>query len=246
MAQDALVPVGPDEQKLASAALALTGKVKAELATQEDYSFAAEVLKEVKSTAAAWEKLRVDLTAPILASKRNIDDRFKERALQLEKDEKTLKTAIGGYLAREEEKRQAEQRRLQAEADAKAEAERKRLQAEADAKAKADKDRLLAEARKADTPEAKAALKEQAKATAAPVVQVEAAKVEVKSTVAPVKGVSTRTVWHYEVTDFAALPDGYKIKNDALLNETVKKLGEGALIPGVRVWSTREVVGAKA
>ncbi len=238
-------PIGADEQKLTGDALALASTVRTEIATQEDYSQAAEVLKQVKGMAAKLEAKRKELTGPLLAIKAKIDGFFKEPIDKLAAVEKALKAGVGGYLAREEEKRQAEQHRLQAEADAKAEEERKRLQAEADAKAKAEKDRLLAEARKADTPEAKAALKEQAKATAAPVVQVEAAKVEVKSTVAPVKGVSTRTVWHYEVTDFAALPDGYKVKNDALLNDTVKKLGGDTLIPGVRVWSEQTVVGAK-
>lgn len=43
----------------------------------------------------------------------------------------------------------------------------------------------------------------------------------------------TVKTWHFEVTDFAALPDQYKLSNDSMIRKVVQA---GASIPGVRAW----------
>lgn len=47
---------------------------------------------------------------------------------------------------------------------------------------------------------------------------------------------STRETWTYEVTDFKALPDEYKMPDTVLLNNTAKKYHNEKVIPGVRFY----------
>ena len=47
----------------------------------------------------------------------------------------------------------------------------------------------------------------------------------------------TLTVWKYEITDFALLPNEYKIADTALLNATIKKHHADKIIPGVRIYA---------
>jgi len=43
--------------------------------------------------------------------------------------------------------------------------------------------------------------------------------------------------WKYEVVDFAALPDTYKVADTALLNDTAKKHHDTKQVPGVRFYN---------
>jgi hypothetical protein len=47
---------------------------------------------------------------------------------------------------------------------------------------------------------------------------------------------STRETWTYEVTDFKALPDEYKMPDTVLLNNTAKKHHDNKTVPGVRFY----------
>lgn len=80
----------------------------------------------------------------------------------------------------------------------KAEAEQRKLQAAADAKARAERARLEADAMKLKTPELRAERLAQAEAIVAPVVTVAAP-------VVATPGASTRETWVARVTDMAAL-----------------------------------------
>ena len=51
-----------------------------------------------------------------------------------------------------------------------------------------------------------------------------------------------RDVWKYEVTDFAALPDEYKVVDTAMLNSIAKKHHGWKQIPGVRFYSEPGIV----
>lgn len=48
-------------------------------------------------------------------------------------------------------------------------------------------------------------------------------------------------IWSFEITDFAALPDEYKIANEALIRSVVRELKGLSNIPGVKAIMTKDV-----
>jgi len=52
---------------------------------------------------------------------------------------------------------------------------------------------------------------------------------------------STRETWTYEVTDFKALPDEYKMPDTVLLNNTAKKHHDNKTVPGVRFYKVDSI-----
>jgi hypothetical protein len=54
------------------------------------------------------------------------------------------------------------------------------------------------------------------------------------------KGESTRKVAKFEVTDFKALPNEYKLPNETKIRQVVNALKMDANIPGVRVWEEEQ------
>lgn len=116
----------------------------------------------------------------------------------------------------------------------KAEAERRRLQAEADERARREREALEKRAAAAKKPETKERLMEQAEAVAAPViaVAVEAPKIA---------GIATRKTWKAEIVDleaflrFAVESKRYDliVPNTKVIDSLAKGLKERASLPGV-------------
>lgn len=52
----------------------------------------------------------------------------------------------------------------------------------------------------------------------------------------------TRNTWKAEVTDFALLPDEYKLPNMSMLNTAARGYKDQRTIPGVRIWNDRSIV----
>lgn len=108
------------------------------------------------------------------------------------------------------------------------EAAKRALEAEANAAAEAERARLLAESEKA----AQAGDFSTAKALVLATTEVKMETVETTR----LENTAFRDEWLYEVTDFDALPRGYKTVDHAALRASVKALKGSANIPGVRVW----------
>ena len=166
------------------------------------------------------------------------------------------KRAIMAYDKIEEDKRIAEQKRLQAEADEKARRERAKIEAEvtrqraiqAEAEAKAaeafkaaetasneEKRRLLKIAQaaevKAEIAEAKADVKtETAAAISAPIIEV--AKV-----METPKGQSVRQIWKFRVIDSTLIPREYLSINEMALNAFAKATKGAVKLPGVEFYA---------
>lgn len=68
-------------------------------------------------------------------------------------------------------------------------------------------------------------------------------KVHVPTVVRADAGTSgMRDNWTYEITDFAVLPNEYKVPNTSLLNSLAKSVKDTRAIPGLRIYNDRVVV----
>lgn len=216
--------------------------------TNAEYTAAGEELKRIKAKAKELEAQRVGMTKPLDETKKRIMDWFRDPLQFLADAESSIKRAIGSY--------EAEQRRLQQEAEkAAAEAarkERERMEAEAAkaeqaAREKREKEEVKARALEAQgraaEAEAKRKAAEEAEALrmreadakraaaasmpAAPVVHFEQPKVA---------GVSSRKAWKFEIVDAEQLPREFLMPNEKAIGGVVRSLGGKANIPGVRVY----------
>lgn len=217
--------------------------------TAAQYTAAGEELKRIKAKAKELEAQRVGMTRPLDETKKRIMDWFRDPLQYLADAESSIKRAIGAY--------DAEQRRLQQEAEkAAAEAarkERERMEAEAaraEQAAREKREREEAKAReleaKGRAAEAEAKRKAAEEAEAARLREAEAKRAAAASMpTAPVvhfeqpkvAGVSSRQVWKFEIADAAQLPREYLIPDEKAIGAVVRALGERASIPGVRVYA---------
>jgi len=160
----------------------------------EQYQGAADFLKQLKDA----QKKVTDFFSPI---KKKAHDAWKsitakesEVLTPLKDAENTVKGKMLTYQRQEEEKRQAEQRRLQAEADE---------------RARKDRERLLKHAESLKTPEKQEEYRQAAEEVQAPVVTVQ-------SEAPRVAGISTRKTWKAEVINKKAFVEA-ALKDDNLL-----------------------------
>lgn len=187
----------------------------------------------------------------IVANEKGFTDR-------LDAFEAAGKRAIIKYDQAEEEKRLAEQRRLQAIADEQARKEREKAEAEArrqrqieeEARQKAEaarraaeaadaveREKLLREAEAADRKAATAAAKADAKievstAVVAPVVQISPVATKLK-------GESTREIWKWRCINISLVPDNYKIINESMLNKLAVATKGAVPIPGIEFYTEK-------
>lgn len=143
------------------------------------YQNAADFLKSLKSS----QKKVLDFFSPM---KKKAHETWKAICLRekqiiepIQKCETTIKQKMVHYQAAEEQRRQAEEQRLQAEAEARAEKERQRK---------------LKEAEKLKTPELKDQRITEAESIEAPVITVQPETPKVS-------GISTRRTWKAKITD---------------------------------------------
>jgi hypothetical protein len=137
--------------------------------------------------------------------------------------EDAARKALKVYDDAEEEKRLAEQRKLQAEADE---------------KARKEKERLEREAAKLKTPELREERLAQAAAVVAPVV-----------TVAPMaekqKGESTRKIWKARVVDAAKVPRQWLMVNEKALDAYAKATKGVSPVSGVEFYEESQLAIGK-
>jgi hypothetical protein len=173
----------------------------------------------------------------------------------LDAAEKSVKAAIGGYLAEQERLRVAEETRLRREAEAAAEKERKRL-ADEQAKAEADAARLAQESaaavktadplKIAEAEIAQAEAEQAAQESQTQLAAVVAAPVYVAPTVPAVRGQSVSKTWKARVVNLPELVrfigasgaiiencERFLTANDAGLNQYARAMQHKAALPGV-------------
>lgn len=191
--------------------------------TPAQYIETVETLKRLKS-------MRQKVVEFFLPSKTKAHETHKEIVKnektftdRLDSVERLAKPALVGYDRREEDKRMAEQRRLQQEADARARKERERL------------DKLAEKAQARGDVEKAQDFLDRSETVAAPVV-------EVASKVPEVSGVANRKTWKAEIIDLNAfmifvhknMRDDLVTPNEKVLDQYAKAMRERAVMAGVR------------
>ena len=180
---------------------------------------AAALLRDLKGLQKMAEQAQKSLTQPLEHEKKSIIAWFRQRIVdRLDQGERKLKMAIGAYQQEQERIRREAQRA----ADELARKEREKLEKRA----------ALAAAKGQE--EKAATLAEQAQTVVAP-VQMEAPKLT---------GISTRTVYRFEITDPALVPREYLVVDESRIRKVVQALKSDCQIPGVRVYAEQALAAA--
>lgn len=192
-----------------------------------------------------------DMKEKAFKAHRAISAAEKAETDKLDAFERAGKMAIMQYDEAENQKRLAEQRRLQAIEDERVRKEREKASQEATRQAEIEKQarekaeaarraaeeagaakraKLLAEADAADRKAAAAAVKSENAATTAaeivaPIVQVQAP--------AKLSGESVREIWRWKVKDLVAVPREYLILNETMLNKFAVATKGAISVPGI-------------
>jgi dGTP triphosphohydrolase len=88
--------------------------------SEEEYTQCGDTIKVLKFKVKKLEEKRKELTAPILAAKKNIDDNFKTITEPLEEVISKIESEMKVFWRADQERKNAEQKRLEAEAIEKA------------------------------------------------------------------------------------------------------------------------------
>lgn len=184
---------------------------------------AAELLSKVAKVVKYGDKLRLDTSLPYRQSTDAINAEFKEVISPVVGVEKRLREEVENYEAKVE--LEAEEAKLKHEKEVR-EAEQKQREAEEEAKRKAE------EAEKAGEPEPEP---EPAPPPPPPPPPPPAPPTGTRKT--STGSVGRRETWHYEVMDFAEVPDDLKSLNQAEATRRVRA-GERS-IPGLRIYSKK-------
>ncbi len=187
-----------------------------------DYQNAVEILKRVKGSRQQVVEFFADMKDRAYRSWKGIVATEKQFTDRLDTVEKQAKTACLVYQRAEEEKRLAEQRRLQAEADERARREQEKLMRQAEKAAEKGRE------------EKAEALREQAASVIAPVVEV--------STAAPkVEGTSVRKTWKARVTEIGQVPREFLVVNQQALDAFAKATKGSVKLPGVEFFEEQSL-----
>ena len=200
-------------------ALEASGRIKA-IGTVADLDAAAAALTKIKSLTRTVEDSRKEVKAPVLEVGKRIDATAKDYLAPLEAEAKRLSVIVGAY--QEAARRKAEKEREEAaKAQAAALAEMNAKQAEA-----------LAQGDEAAADAARAEAADKIAASQLAVIEAEGPKPE---------GIVTRTSWKFEVLDINQLhrsrPELCVIEPNNAAIRAVVKASNGAMIPGLRIWS---------
>lgn len=233
------------------------------IVTPVQYAEAGDQLKTIKAVAKRVEDFFGPMKRNAAATHKAICARENELLKPLGDAEKLAKAAMVTYTRAEEEKRIAEQRRLQAIADeaamrerqkAEAEAARQRqLEAEARAKAEAarkaaeeasaaERKKLLAAAAAADRKAEAASIKAEAQVETAAAVM--APVVQIASRTEKVAGLSTRKAWKFRVVNPLLVPREFLIIDEQRLQKYAAAMKEQAQVAGVEFY-TDDILSAR-
>ena len=190
---------------------------------QNSYEMASGILRGVKGLIKQVEDSYNPIVSKALSAHREAIAQRDKYLNPLKKIELAVKNRISGYLDECEQKRRAEEIRLQSEAEEKARKEKEKLEARAE---------KWAEKGKTEKAEA---LKEQAE-------QVEAIVPTVSPIVQKVEGQSTRKVYKARVVDFSILSNDYKIVNQQLLDSIARNTKGQQKIAGVEYYEEMVLV----
>lgn len=193
--------------------------------SSEKYRIAAEDVKLIKAKAKILDDTKKSLTRPIEESKKKIIALFKKPLDFLKQAEMFVKKAMVLWDTEQEEKRQAEERRL-AEIQQK-EAEKLWQRAEKEAarieSLKTEKARETARAKAAE-------LKAEAEATVAVVSVVESKAEEIS-------GISKRKDWKFRIINAEDIPREYLIPDEKYIGQIVRASKGKKEIPGIEIYS---------
>lgn len=208
------------------AALTQHGKANATINDDRTLGDVGENVKMARALTRSAEDKRVETTAPFLLGQRTVMAWVKKWTLPIEGAIEPLQRAMNDYGDRKDRAARAEALRQQQEAEKKA-AEA----AEAASKALRDNNQAAASAALDDVVDADA---EQIEAAAV----LDSRPAETTRTYGTYGGVmSGQRTWGWKVTDFAALPDEYKMVNEDMLKAKAKTRDPSgkptAVIPGI-------------
>lgn len=227
------------------------------VANATDYEVAGLELKRVKDAQKKLDELRKNMTRPLDAAKKAIMDFFRGPEDKLARAEAGIKRAMVTYQDEQERIRREEQRKLEEAARR----ERERLEAQAREAERKAQEKAAAERRAAEEAAAAGRAEEAAKlaaraaATEAKAAEkVEAIETRAAAVVAPiiqreppkVAGVATREVWKFAIENPALVPREYCVVDEAKIRKVVGALKGDTNIPGVRVYSERQIAAGAA
>lgn len=216
--------------------------------TPEQYMSAGAELKRIKAQAAAIDAKRKAITEPLDRAKKEAMDFFRPFLAALDQAELEIKGEMLVF--------DREQQRIRAEAERKAREEAERIRKEQEqaaakieqaAREKREKEEAKARELEAQGRQAEAEAKREAadraealriqqadakrtaaaQIPAAPVVHIEQPKVA---------GISTSTVWKFEIVNPDLIPREYLTPDEKAIGGVVRSLKGRASIPGVRIF----------
>ncbi len=187
---------------------------KFEVQTNEEYSNAFSLCREIKNKYNDLEAKRREITTPLDETKKRIMELFRKPLDILSNAERIIKGAAIKFQNDQEIIRQAEERRLRAIQEKEAERLRKRV-VKAEEKGQTEKAEQL---------------KEQANfvETTAPVVQTKVDEIE---------GVFTKILWRHKIIDATKIPREYLIPDDKKLSDLATTTKGTLKIEGVEFYS---------
>ena len=203
----------------------LDEEIKTTLATADDvtiedttdYEMAGEYVVKLK----ALKKRAEDFIAPFVKDAFDAHKKATARKNALidpiDAVIRKMQTALSGYQTKAEAQRKLEERMASQMATQEAKEEGHKL---ADA-LEAGGDKGTADA-----------IRAQAERTYVPVTA--------ESTVPKVAGLRTRDVWHFEIMEKEKLPVAWMLPNEKAIQKYADSMKDGAQIPGVRFWVTKE------
>lgn len=233
------------------------------ITTSEEFADAGERLTGIKGAMKRAAEFFKPLKQSADEAKRRILDAEKKITGPLTEAESLCKSAMLTYQRAEEERRLAEQRRLQAIADEQARQVREKAEQEAarqrqielEARAKAESARREAEqANAAERKKLLAAAQAAERKAEAAAVKVEAKQEQCAAAVAPVvhvqtsapraTGIATRKVWKARVLDATKVPREFLVVDEKKLDGYAKAMKEQARVEGVQFY-TEESMSAR-
>ena len=197
---------------------------------QDDYEDAEIFLKKITAASNDAEKLRKKLSQPFVDFGKQIKKMGDTAREPLETEKAKLKTIMGVFLRDQEQKRNAELRRIAEEQAQAEEVERKRIEAE--------REDLLADAAANYDEEVKSPFDEFIPDKNIEPVFEPPAPAVIETTVGNVNKSFSRAkmVWKFEIENPASIPREFCSPDERKIREYINREKDAASIPGARIW----------
>jgi len=201
---------------------------------QDDYEDAEIFLKKITGASNDAEKLRKKLSQPFADFGKQIKKMGDTAREPLETEKAKLKTIMGVFLRDQEQKRNAELRRIAEEQAQAEEVERKRIEAErevmlADAAANYDEEVKSPDDFKLPTEFAGEFVPEPEPPAAPAVIETDIGNVHKSFSRA-------KMVWKFEIENPASIPREFCSPDERKIREYINREKDAASIPGARIW----------